>query len=216
VDSAFTGMTGERGTRHSRSQSHPPRRTQHDAGIDSSTCSQPQSKILQTDQVPGTDPHHIPTNTHNYRPEQPKSRKRAPRAKRADKRRRQPERAARALARAGGVRSKWGSELENGKEVVADATLSHDAIPRCNATEGRSCTFCAVLVATHEPEQMHEAKDRMLCHNICRLIRVVRELDVEVTFDGERESTRPLHLKGLSAHSRILPLTCQYIYLKCT
>ena len=63
--------------------------------------------------------------------------------------------------------------------------------------------------------QMHEAIAWVLCHNMCGLIRVTQELDVEVTFDGERESTKALHPKGLSAQSRVPPLTCQYIYVKC-
>ena len=127
--------------------------------------------------------------------------------------------------RESGVRLKWGDKLENGKGVVADAgPPSHDAFPDYNATDGQSCTFICnsgallsgQLSATRRAEQMHRATDRMLCHNMCRPIRVMRELDVEVTFDGERESTRALHLTGLLAHSRVPPLTCQYIYVKCT
>ena len=120
---------------------------------------------------------------------------------------------------------KWGDKLENGKGVVADADpprtmpfqitlpqtashaplyaiLAHSKIGRCSATRSA--------------EQMHEATDRMLCHNMCRLIRVVRELDVGVTFDGERESARALHPTELLAQSRVPPLTCPYIYVKCT
>jgi hypothetical protein len=57
---------------------------------------------------------------------------------------------------------------------------------------------------------------RVLCHNMCWPIRVMWELDVEVTFDGERESTRALHQTGPLAQCRVQPLTCQYIYVKCT
>jgi hypothetical protein len=124
-----------------------------------------------------------------------------------------------------GVRLKWGNELENGKGVVADADpprtmpfqittpqrashapldaiLAHSSICGCSATRGA--------------EQLHKATDRMLCHNMCMLIRVVRELDVEVTFDGERKSTRALHLMELLALRQVPPLTYQYIYVKCT
>jgi hypothetical protein len=65
-------------------------------------------------------------------------------------------------------------------------------------------------------KRAHEATNGMLCHNICRKIRVARELDVIVTFDGERESNIALHVRGFSAHGRVLTLTCEYIYVKCT
>jgi hypothetical protein len=102
-----------------------------------------------------------------------------------------------------GVRLKWGDELENGKGVVADAgPPPHDAFPDYNATDGQSCTYIcnsgALLdhpVQRYPPmKQMPRASDRMLCHNMCRPIRVIRELDVELTFDGERESTEELFI----------------------
>jgi hypothetical protein len=127
--------------------------------------------------------------------------------------------------RESGVRLKWGDKLENGKGVAADASPPR-AMPFQITTLQRAshASLYAILAhssivlcsATRSAEQMHEATDRMLCHNMCRPIRVMRELDVEVTFDGERESTRALHLTGLLAYSRVPPLTCQYIYVKCT
>ena len=60
---------------------------------------------------------------------------------------RQPERAASV---------KWGDKLENGKGVVADATLSHDAILDYNAREGRSCTFlCNYDALLDRPARCH-------------------------------------------------------------
>jgi hypothetical protein len=115
--------------------------------------------------------------------------------------------------------------LENGKGVVADASPPCTMLPQITMSQRPShAPFYAIMVhatigrlcATHGEKLVDEATDRMLCHNMCRPIRVMRELDVEVTFDRERESIRALHQTGLLAHSRVLPLTYQYIYVKCT
>ena len=125
----------------------------------------------------------------------------------------------------GGVRLKWGDKLENGKGVVADAdpprTMPLQITTIYSARHAPLDAILAdssigLLAATRGAQQMNEATDRMLCHNMCRRIRVVRELNVEVTFDGERESARALNLTELLAYRQVLPLTYQYIYVKCT
>jgi hypothetical protein len=173
-------------------------------------CSQPKSEILQNDPTSRIELQRSPDCAHKRRPENPKSRKRALQGE---------------ACRESGVRLKWGDKLENGKGVAADAspprTMPSQSTPPQRAGHAPlyailAHSSIALCSATRGAEQMHRAMDRMLCHNMCRPIRVMRELDVEVTFDGERESTRALHLTGLLAHSRVPPLTCQYIYVKCT
>jgi hypothetical protein len=96
-----------------------------------------------------------------------------------------------------------GDKLENGKGVVADAGPPRTMPSQITTPQTAShAPLYAILAhssiilfnATRRAEQMHRASDRMLCHNMCRPIRVIRELDVELTFDGERESTEELFI----------------------
>jgi hypothetical protein len=200
-------------------------------------CSQPESDILQTDlhhassfsevQIARTS---IDPKTQNAESEALKGQSvltsEGLKPERADKSPQAPCRQAEAAAcRESGVRLKWGEKLENGKGVVADADPPRTMPSQITTPQSAShAPLYAILAhssiilfnATSRAEQKHSASDGMLCHNMCRPIRVIRELDVELTFDGARESTRALHLTGLLAHSRVPPLTCQYIYVKCT
>jgi hypothetical protein len=171
-------------------------------------CADPESKAPRNTPTSRIKSQRSPDNAQKHRPENPRAESEA-----------KPERAGI------GVRLKWGDKLENGKGVVADANPPR-TIPSQITTLQRAshAPFYAILAhsligrcsAACGAQLMHEATDRMLCHNMCRSIRVMRELDVEVTFAGERESTRALHLMGLLAYSRVPHLTCQYIYVKCT
>jgi hypothetical protein len=65
--------------------------------------------------------------------------------------------------------------------------------------------------------QVNEVLTKVLCHNMCILIRVMRELGVETTF-GAGSGIEP-KLFGWRAFWRETPqqtLTISYIYVKCT
>src|SRR5215204_7287047 len=178
-------------------------------------------RTLQTGLASRIELQRSPDSAQRHRSENPKCRKRGPLGpKRADKRRPKA-----ATCRESGVRLKWGDKLENGKGVVADASPPRTMPSQITTPQTAShaplyaiLAYSSIILfnATRRAEQMHRASDRMLCHNMCRPIRVIQEIDVELTFDGERESTRALHLTGLLAYSRVPPLTYQYIYVKCT